>query len=150
MRYKRLFLDAAELGYPASGDAGFDLPIYGSVVLMPGHIGNVSTGIAVEIPVGFAGLVLGRSGNAFRSNLHASHIGLIDSSYRGEVKVQLQNNSTKILHIEHGQRIAQLIIIPVHTDVLQEVDSLSETERGGAGLGSTGLAADLMAAIEGK
>jgi len=100
----------------------------------------VGTGVAVEIPDGHAGLVLPRSGNALRNGISLVNApGLIDSGYRGELKVLLLNNDpAEVFRIEPGDRIAQLVITPVVAAEPVQADSLSGSERGAGGFGSSG------------
>lgn len=121
------------------GDAGFDLVTSVDVDLEPGERLVAPTGLAVAIPDGFAGLVLPRSGHAARHGVGVVNApGLIDSGYRGEIKVILINHGSDPVHFARGERIAQLMITPVPAVVLTEVDGLEETERGVGGLGSSG------------
>ena len=97
------------------------------------------TGIAVEIPEGYVGLVFARSGIACKRQLApANCVGVIDADYRGELRVFLQNNGTEPQTVENGERIAQLVITPCLDIEIEETDTLSETLRGAAGFGSTG------------
>ena len=97
------------------------------------------TGIAVEIPEGYVGLVFARSGIATKRQLApANCVGVIDADYRGELRVFLQNNGTETQTVENGERIAQLVITPCLDIEIEETDELSETLRGAAGFGSTG------------
>jgi dUTP pyrophosphatase len=99
----------------------------------------VHTGIALEIPEGFAGLVYARSGLACKKGLApANKVGVVDSDYRGEIMVALHNHSENDLFIENGERIAQLVITPYITADFNLVDNLAETIRGEGGFGSTG------------
>lgn len=100
----------------------------------------LGTGIAVSIPEGYFGAVFARSGIAASKGLRpANCVGVIDSDYRGEVKVAMHNDSETIQHIDNGDRIAQLVIIPYAKAELCMVDNLGKTERGDGGFGSTGL-----------
>lgn len=99
---------------------------------------SLRTGFAMAIPLGYCGLVLGRSGLAFKHGVVAFHIGLIDSDYRGEIAVSLINHGTAHFTIEHGDRIAQLVIAPVSLASCAEGD-LDDTARGAGGFGSTGV-----------
>ena len=109
------------------------------VMIAPGETGWIPTGIALEVPKGCAGLVYARSGLACKKGLApANKVGVIDSDYRGEVVVVLHNHGTEVQTIEHGERIAQLVITPVLTPVYEEVTELSSSERGTGGFGSTG------------
>jgi len=122
------------------GDAGFDLVSAEDVRLDPGERAIVPTGLAVAIPVGFAGLVLPRSGHAARHGVGVVNSpGLVDSGYRGEIKVILVNHGSDPVRFERGDRIAQLIISPVPSVELVEVSDLDETVRGRGGFGSSGL-----------
>ncbi len=99
----------------------------------------IHTGIALEIPEGYAGLIYARSGLACKKGLApANKVGVIDADYRGEIMVALHNHSTNDVTVAKGERIAQLVITPYITAVFDEVDELSETVRGAGGFGSTG------------
>jgi dUTP pyrophosphatase len=126
--------------YAQPGDAGLDLLATESAVLSPGERRAVPTGIAVAIPDGYAGFVHARSGRALREGLALANApGLIDSGYRGEIKVILVNLDAEAkIEIARGEKIAQLVIQPVEQAELVEVDELSESERGSGGFGSTG------------
>lgn len=139
LRWARLS-DAARPPAPAHpGDAGHDLFAAEPAVIGPGARASVRTGIAIEIPDGYAGLVLPRSGLAARHGIALVNApGLIDSGYRGEIQVTLLN--TDLEHsflVEPGMRIAQLVVIPVAHAELVEVDELPESERGVRGFGSS-------------
>jgi dUTP pyrophosphatase len=122
------------------GDAGLDLYALEPVVLAAGERASVPTGIAVEIPVGHAGLVLPRSGLAARHGISVVNApGLIDSGYRGEVRVLLLNTDrARPFELDGGDRIAQLVLVPVALPTPTEVDALSDSERGAGGFGSSG------------
>lgn len=127
--------------YAHHGDAGLDLRAAEPVELQPYARALVPTGIAVAIPEGFAGFVQPRSGLALRAGLGlVNSPGLIDSHYRGEIKVVAINlDPSTPITIERGDRIAQLVIQPVATANIVESVSLPETVRGEGGFGSTGL-----------
>ncbi len=126
--------------YQSAEAAGMDLVSAEDVNLEPGQRHAVSTGLSLEIPQGFEGQVRPRSGLALKAGLTCLNSpGTIDSDYRGEVKVILVNLSRELAKIRRGDRIAQLVIAPVSRAVLVEVESLSETQRGGGGFGSTGV-----------
>lgn len=131
-----------ELAVPTSlhiGDAAVDLQARFDVTLKPGERDAVPTGLAVAIPVGYAGLVLPRSGHARRSGIGVVNgPGLIDSGYRGEIAVLLINHGEDEVSFQRGDRIAQLSIVPIPEVEWVEVESLDETSRGDAGFGSTG------------
>ncbi len=121
------------------GDAGFDLATAVDVSLAPGERAVVPTGLAVGIPIGYAGLVLPRSGHAARHGVGVVNSpGLIDSGYRGEISVILVNHGSEAVSFERGDRIAQLMITPVPTVEFVEVAKLDETARGEGGFGSSG------------
>jgi dUTP pyrophosphatase len=133
----------AELALPERahpGDAGVDLRSTVDVVLGPGERGVVPTGLAVAIPEGYAGLVLPRSGLAARHGVSLVNApGLIDSGYRGEIKVIAINLDPKeSFEVHRGDKIAQLVITPVPAVDWREVDDLPGSERGAAGFGSSG------------
>ena len=123
-----------------SGDAGLDLYASESARLEPGERLSLGTGVAVEIPGGHAGLVLPRSGWAARHGIALVNApGLIDSGYRGEVRVLLLNTDRdEPFEIAEGDRIAQLLIVPFAALEPVEVETLGESERGEGGFGSTG------------
>jgi dUTP pyrophosphatase len=123
--------------YP--GDAGLDLAACERVELAPGERAVVSTGIAVALPDGYAGFVQPRSGLAARSGVTVVNApGLIDSGYRGEVKIVLLNTDLERTFVaEPGDRVAQLVVMPVPGALVVEVDELPGTERGARGFGSS-------------
>jgi dUTP pyrophosphatase len=124
--------------YP--GDAGLDLAACERHELGPGERALVGTGIAVAIPEGHAGLVTPRSGLAAKNGVTIVNTpGLVDSGYRGELRVILHNTDRhETLVIEPGMRIAQLLVVPVPEASLREVDVLPGSERGSSGFGSSG------------
>lgn len=127
--------------YAYDGDAGLDLRSNEDVTLAPFERRLVGTGLAVAIPEGYAGFVQPRSGLALREGLSMANTpGLIDAHYRGELKVCAINlDPSKSIHIERGERIAQLVIQQVPVVSLLEVDELDETDRGTGGFGSSGV-----------
>ncbi len=125
--------------YAKPGDAGLDLRASEAATLEPGGRRLVPTGVAVAIPEGYAGLVLPRSGLALQQGVTVLNApGLIDSGYRGELKVLLVNHGIEAVAIARGERIAQLVIQPVTQARLVEVDQLPDSARGDGGFGSTG------------
>ncbi len=109
------------------------------IVVAPGETVFVHTGLSAEIPVGYAGFVFARSGLASKSGLApANKVGVVDSDYRGEYMVALLNHGSEPVTITHGQRVAQLVVMPVAFTNFVEADELSETGRGAGGFGSTG------------
>lgn len=141
VRFKKLHADAIEPRYARPGDAGMDLHacMGETVALKPGEVRVIHCGVGIELPRGFEGQVRGRSGFSKRGIL--VHLGTIDSSYRGVIGATLHNLSGEPLVIGMGDRVAQLVIAKVEEVELEESEELSETERGAAGFGSTGLAA---------
>lgn len=126
--------------YAYVGDAGLDLRANEDVTLQPHERRLVSTGLAVAIPEGYAGFVTPRSGLALREGLSMANTpGLIDSHYRGELKVCAVNLDDRTpIQITRGERMAQLVILRVPAVRLVEVDRLDETDRGTGGFGSSG------------
>lgn len=105
----------------------------------PGETKLIKTGISVEIPTGYAGLIYARSGLASKKGLApANKVGVIDSDYRGEIMVALHNHSNEIRTIEPNERIAQLVITPYLKAIFEKADTLEETDRGSNAFGSTG------------
>lgn len=126
--------------YQTNGSSGLDLTAFGDYVLKAKSKLIVGTGIYVSIPAGYEGQVRSRSGLAAKNDIFVLNgIGTIDSDYRGEIKVILFNLSNEDFEIKNGNRIAQLVIVPVVQAELEIVDSLESTERGSGKFGSTGL-----------
>ena len=127
--------------YGSEGAAGADLYacIDQAVTILPGETAWIPTGIALEVPKGCAGLVYARSSlGAKRGLAPANKVGVIDSDYRGEIRVVLLNHSKEEQTVQPGERIAQFIITPVVTPSYVLVDELTDTNRGTGGFGSTG------------
>lgn len=127
--------------YGSAQAAGADLYacLNAPVTIAPGQTAFIPTGLSMELPQGTAGLIYARSGLACKRGLApANKVGVIDSDYRGEFIVALHNHSGENQAVEHGERVAQLVITPVYTPGFQEVASLSDTDRGSGGFGSTG------------
>jgi dUTP pyrophosphatase len=141
LRIKRLDPGLPLPAYAHDGDAGMDLLAAEDVTLRPFERALVATGIAVAIPEGYAGFVQPRSGLAIKRGLSLVNTpGLIDSHYRGEIKVIAINLDAKEpLHIAAGEKVAQFVIQAVERAELQEVDDLDVTIRGEGGFGSTGV-----------
>ena len=122
--------------------AGYDLYAHldsDSIGLNPGETYMVGTGIAVEIPSGYFAAIFARSGIASKRNLRpANCVGVIDSDYRGEIKVPLFNDSDKEQVLEKNERVAQMVIMPYLNVTFNLVEELSNTDRGQGGFGSTG------------
>jgi len=139
--FQRLRDDAVVPTRTYSGDAGLDLAACERVELGPGERAMVGTGLAVAIPDGYAGFVQPRSGLAARNGITIVNTpGLVDSGYRGELKVILLNTDTsEPFVVEPGMRIAQLVVLPVPELDLVEVGELPESERGVRGFGSSAM-----------
>lgn len=142
VRTKKLCENAVLPKYGTEFAAGADL--YAcmdaeAVTLAPGETKLIRTGIALEIPAGYAGFVFARSGLACKRGLApANKVGVIDSDYRGELMVALHNHSGDPQSVENGERIAQMVILPYLAVDFIESDTLDDTERGAGGFGSTG------------
>lgn len=126
--------------YAYAGDAGLDIRANASCDLAPFERVLIPTGLAIAIPEGYAGFVQPRSGLAIKQGFTVLNTpGLIDSHYRGELKVIAINlDSHETIHVERGDRIAQLVIQAVPVVTLREVNALDETDRGSSGFGSSG------------
>lgn len=142
VRTKKLCENAVLPKYGTEFAAGADLYACTeaeAVTLAPGETKLIRTGIALEIPVGYAGFVFARSGLASKRGLApANKVGVIDSDYRGELMVALHNHSGIPQSVENGERIAQLVILPYLAVDFLESDTLADTDRGTGGFGSTG------------
>lgn len=138
---KRLRENAILPTYGSQEAAGADLYacLDMPVSIAPGDSAFIPTGLAMQIPVGYAGLIYARSGLACKRGLApANKVGVVDSDYRGEFMVVLHNHSKETQTVCHGERIAQLVVTPVLTPAFQEVEELSDTKRASGGFGSTG------------
>ena len=159
----RLAKGAPMPAYAHEGDAGLDLCASEDVTLMPGEWRMVGSGVSMAIPKGFVGLVVPRSGMGCKGLVLKNGIGVIDAGYRGEIGLTMFNNNPSFvwrifhrmflllkldggpdepkgtIHVHEGDRVAQLLIVPVAHASLVQVDTLDETERGAGGFGSTGI-----------
>jgi dUTP pyrophosphatase len=123
-----------------AGDAGVDLVAGEEAELPPGGRASIGTGLAIAVPDGYAGLVLPRSGLAAKHGIGVLNApGLIDSGYRGEVRVVLYNPGTETFRVAPGMRIAQLVLVAVESARLLEVEALPDSERGERGFGSSSI-----------
>ncbi len=141
IRVKKLKENAILPTYGSLEAAGADLYacLDDNIVIAPGESVFVPTGLAMEIPKGYAGLIYARSGLACKRGLApANKVGVVDSDYRGEFMVVLHNHGNVRQEIAHGERIAQLVITPVFTPGFTEVSDLTDTDRSAGGFGSTG------------
>ena len=141
MRVKKLRENAMIPTYGSPESAGADLYacLEGDVVIQPGQTVFIPTGLAMEVPKGYAGLIYARSSMGTKRGLApANKVGVVDSDYRGEVMVALHNHGTASQTVAHGERIAQLLVTPVLAPAFEECDDLTDTIRGTGGFGSTG------------
>ncbi len=138
---KKLHSNAVLPTYGSEYAAGADLSacIEQTETFAPGETKLIPTGLAMEIPAGYAGLIYARSGLASKKGLApANKVGVVDADYRGEIMVALHNHSNAPVSIEPKERIAQLVITPYLTAHFEETEQLSDTVRGEGGFGSTG------------
>ena len=140
LKIKKLSDNAVIPTYGSEYAAGADLySCEGELTFEPGETKLVHTGLAMEIPVGYVGLIYARSGIATKRGLApANKVGVIDSDYRGEIMVALHNHSNESQTIAASERIAQIVITPFLTVNYIESETLDETDRGVGGFGSTG------------
>jgi dUTP pyrophosphatase len=138
----RILREGAKLpSYGSEQAAGADLyaRLEEAVVINPGETAFVPTGIALEVPVGCAGLIYARSGMACKRGLApANKVGVVDSDYRGEIIVALHNHGNSAQTVDNGERVAQFVITPVLTPAYEAADTLTDTARDQGGFGSTG------------
>ena len=138
---KKLRANAIMPTYGSAEAAGADLYacLEEDAVINPGESRFIPTGLAMEIPKGYAGLIYARSGLACKRGLApANKVGVVDSDYRGEIIVVLHNHGTAPQTVENGERVAQFVITPVLTPAYEVVEELSDTARNKGGFGSTG------------
>lgn len=149
VKVKKLHPDAIVPAYASAGAGCFDFHACMSTTELAAVTSNcptvIDTGLSFEIPEGFVMLIFSRSGHAFKNDVRlANCVGVIDSDYRGEVKVKLTNDTTalnnKVLTVGHGDRIAQGLIVPIPRIMFEVTSELTTTERGEGGFGSTGSA----------
>jgi len=141
IRVKLLRKNAQLPTYGTEFSAGADLYacLEEAVTIAPGETKAIPTGLAMEVPVGCAGLVYARSSMGVKRGLApANKVGVIDSDYRGEIMVMLHNHGSVPQTVEHGERVAQMLITPVLTPAYETAKELSDTSRGAGGFGSTG------------
>ena len=122
-----------------TGDAGLDLRSRKTVIIRPGEIVAVMTGIKAEIPLGYVGLLFARSSFAARGLSLVNGVGVIDSGYRGEIKALMINQGARAVGIEAGDRAVQLVLVPIAIPDIEVVPELSDSDRGTGGFGSTGV-----------
>jgi dUTP pyrophosphatase len=142
VRFQKLDERATTPTYGSADAAGADLYALMDtpLTLAAGETALVHTGIAVEIPQGYVGLICARSGLATKRGLApANKVGVIDADYRGEIMVSLHNHGSVHQTVDDGERVAQLLLVPYLTASFEQVESLSDTVRGAGGFGSTGV-----------
>lgn len=138
IKIKKLDTNSIIPTYAKAGDAGMDLTAISVEKDSNGFYIEYGTGLAMEIPTGYAGFIFPRSSASKTSQIQANCVGVIDSGYRGEIKVRLKEFGNPSKLYEVGDRIAQIIILPVPQITFEEVQELGTTERGDGGFGSTG------------
>lgn len=131
-------------------DAGWDLIASDSCTIAKTNVRAIGAGFKIAIPEGYMGLLAPRSGLGIKGVHLANVVGIIDSDYRGEVIVNIKNNTKMSLLIEKGERFAQMVIVPISLELLEVVESLDETERGSGGFGSTGTTSACVLPSEAK
>lgn len=137
IKVKKLHPDAIIPNIAHEGDAGFDLYTIDDVIVEPGQRAQVPVGLAFEIPLGYVGLIWDKSGLSHKGGIKTLG-GVLDSGYRGELKVGIINLSSEKYIFEKGHKIAQMLIQKVESPIFEEVLELSDTIRGEGGFGSTG------------
>lgn len=140
VKIKKLNENATTPTYATEGAACFDISASEYVHIDAGEQQVIGTGLSFEIPEGFVMMVYSRSGHGFKHGVRLGNgTGVIDSDYRGELKICLRNDGDSGIFVDVGDRIAQATILPVPKVVFEEVEQLSETNRGEGGFGSTGV-----------
>ncbi|MBP6974711.1 MAG: dUTP diphosphatase [Candidatus Pacebacteria bacterium] len=137
LKIKKIHPNAKIPNYAHLGDAGFDLYIPESITLQPGDRKTIPLGIAMEIPDGYVGLMFDKSSLSHKQGLKTFG-NVIDSGYRGEIHAGLINQSGQAQTLEAGQKIIQMLIMPVMTVDIEEAETLSESKRGDGAFGSSG------------
>ena len=137
MQVSKLYEDAQYPTRATKGSAGWDLYAQEDVVILPKQSDSIGTGICVDVGRGYVGLLTHRSSFGFKLDTIAS-FGVVDSDYRGEIRIKLFNLGNEGIYIKKGDRVAQLVVVPVFFSAYKEVDKLGETTRGSGGMGSTG------------
>ena len=141
IQIKKLSTEVLTPKYETSGSSGMDIAAYirQDIIINPGEKALIPTGFSLSVPQGYEVQIRPRSGLAAKKGVTVLNTpGTIDSDYRGEIKVILINLSKDIFYVKSGERIAQMVVCPVKQVALEEVNELSETNRGVGGFGSTG------------
>lgn len=137
LKIKKLYQGATIPTYAYGGDAGMDLYCRKDFVIKLGKRINVGTGVAIELPAGFVGLIWDKSGLSVKRGLHIMS-GVIDAGFRGEIRVTILNTSRKKYQFKKGEKIAQMLIQKVHQAKFKLVEKLGRTQRGTKTKGSSG------------
>lgn len=150
IKFKKLNPLALEPKQSTDGAAAYDLYTIDEGMIRTKGVTSFDTGIAIEIPSNYVGLVFGRSGFAFKDAIQLCNcVGIIDSDYRNSIKVGfVKHDDQAFFHIKKGDRIAQIMFVKLPKITFEEVKELSDTKRGAGGLGSTGQAMTVQEAIE--
>jgi len=141
IQIKKLSTEVLTPKYETSGSSGMDIAAYirQDIIINPGEKALIPTGFSLSVPQGYEVQIRPRSGLAAKKGVTVLNTpGTIDSDYRGEIKVILINLSKDVFYVKSGERIAQIVVCPVKQVVVEEVNELSETNRGVGGFGSTG------------
>lgn len=137
IKVKKIQADAIVPTYAYESDAGFDLFSVEEIIITAGKWATIPTGLALEIPLGYVGLVWDKSGLSFKNGLKSLG-GVIDAGYRGEIKICLVNLSKEDCFLPKGSKVAQILIQPVVQADFEEVANLADSSRGEKGFGSSG------------
>lgn len=140
LKVKRINEEAKMPEYAHAGDAGLDLFSVDDLRILPGESKLIKTGIQIELPKGTEAQIRPRSGLALKNQITVLNTpGTIDEGYRGEIGVILINHGKQEFHVEKGMKIAQMVVKPVFTVTIKEIEELTDTTRGEGGFGSTGI-----------
>ncbi len=140
LKVKRINEEAKMPEYAHVGDAGLDLFSVDDIMILPGESKLIKTGIQIELPKGTEAQIRPRSGLALKNQITVLNTpGTIDEGYRGEIGVILINHGKQEFHVEKGMKIAQMVVKPVFTVTIKEIEELTDTTRGEGGFGSTGI-----------
>lgn len=140
LKVKRINEEAKMPEYAHEGDAGLDLFSVDDLTILPGESKLIKTGIQIELPKGTEAQIRPRSGLALKNQITVLNTpGTIDKGYRGEIGVILINHGKQEFHVEKGMKIAQMVVKPVFTVTIKEIEELTDTSRGEGGFGSTGV-----------
>jgi len=138
IRFKKISEDSKVPSFANEGDAGMDLYASEDMEVARGEIKAVPTGVKMELPKGYVALIWDKSGIALKSGIKTMG-GVLDSGYRGEIKVIVTNLSDEVFEVKKGDKVAQMLIQKVESPEVEITEDLSDSERGDGGFGSTGL-----------